>query len=224
MSIFRNLKEIEMCQKHTCDWWTELVCYRLSIRLVSLIQNTKITPNQLTLLSAIIVIVASIIISFGNHVSFIIAAILIQIGYIFDCADGELARYKKIFSPLGPWLDSFTDRMKDFSIIAALTYRFSYVNDLAFLFGLYSFFLVSMYHHALDIETSNLIQPNGRLNIMRKKLKLNPFYIGEQYFLYSLFLILNRLDLLFYIFIIYGSLTIIGVHIYKYYQYRKHNV
>ena len=43
-----------------------------------------------------------------------------MLSLIFDCVDGEVARYKEMFSPLGAWLDALSDRVKEFVYIFAL--------------------------------------------------------------------------------------------------------
>ena len=231
MSIFKNLREIEYCRKPR-DFWTNFY-HKISVRFVSLIQNTKITPNQLTFASFFFIIGAAGFIASDEYKFRIFGVILIQIGYIFDCADGQLARYKKIFSPFGPWLDSFTDRIKEFALVLALTVNFSRTDDNAFFFGFYTLFLIFLYHgqeitklpftsdkeklKAKDLE-KGLIK---KLNLLRKKLQIEPFYVGEQYFIISLFVILDRIDLLFYVLVAYGSLTLIIVYpLYKYYHFR----
>ncbi len=44
------------------------------------------------------------------------------IGAILDASDGDLARYQKSGSLFGAWLDSFFDRIKEFSFFALLGY------------------------------------------------------------------------------------------------------
>jgi len=231
MKIFENLEEIRKCVK-PYDWWTETFTFKFSIPLVSLISKTKITPNQLTLISLFIVIAASLLIARGGYVFLIIGALLLQVGYMFDHVDGQLARYKKIFSPLGEWLDSTSDRIKESLIILSLTYRYSQISDRALFFGFYSLFLIFLYHTQegkklpfTDPKSKKFIEGKERgiikrLNAVRRKLKLIPFNIGEQYFLFSFFIILNRIDLFFYFFMSYGSIVTISFPLYKYYQYR----
>ena len=98
MGLFKNLQEIKACRRPG-DFWTNF-CHKLSVRFVSLIQDTRITPNQLTLASLFFTILAVCLISSRSYALRVYGIVILQIGYIFDCADGQLARYKKIFSPL----------------------------------------------------------------------------------------------------------------------------
>lgn len=47
-------------------------------------------------------------------------AILVQISFVFDCADGQLARYTGQMSKFGAWLDTMIDRLKEFFCLFAL--------------------------------------------------------------------------------------------------------
>jgi phosphatidylglycerophosphate synthase len=169
-----------------------------------------------------------------SYASAVIAACLVQFAFILDCADGQLARYKKIYSPIGPWLDIFSDRIREFFLIAGFTIKLGYTNENAWFFGLYSMFLLFLYHGEANTKLPftgekekerarkmerGIIKKAMRL---RERLNIGAFYIGEQYLLMSLFLLLNRADLFFYVFTVYGSLVVFTYPFYKYYHYKLH--
>ena len=64
--------------------------------------RTPITANQVTLLQELIGIIGAIFLINGN---FVIGALLLQLGYILDCSDGEVARWKNQQSEQGKFLD-----------------------------------------------------------------------------------------------------------------------
>jgi phosphatidylglycerophosphate synthase len=70
---------------------------------------TPISPNQLTVLSALLGIAAGICIikNFPYHLQ--IAGLLISASAIVDCSDGQLARMRKSSSPFGRMLDGMAD-------------------------------------------------------------------------------------------------------------------
>ena len=68
-----------------------------------------ITPNLLTILSFVLVVATSWLVVFEDPSWWILAAILLQLNLTFDCADGQLARYRKTHSALGSYLDKITD-------------------------------------------------------------------------------------------------------------------
>jgi phosphatidylglycerophosphate synthase len=179
-----------------------------------------------------VVAVASIMIALGNSSTLIMAANLLQVSYILDNADGQLARYRKSFSRFGHWLDSTCDRICELFIIASLTYRFSQVNNKALFFGFYALFLIYYYHGAeekalplLEAEEKKEVEAKegplmSKITRLRHKLRWIPFNVGEQYFLFFLFLLLNRIDLFFYFFVSYGTIVTMAFPLYKYYHYR----
>lgn len=228
--IFNDLAEIRKYAMPT-DWWTKYFLHPFSIRFVRVIKYTKVKPNHLTLLSTLIVLLTLPLICWGGYFLLVTTAFFLQLGLMLDCADGQLARYKKIFSPFGGWLDQVTDRVKDFSIIFSITYRYSQVNEKAWILGFISFFIIFMLDYfgqqnralpgyseseAVDKLETGFI---GKLKYIKRKLRSSFFGIGEQYFFYTVFLILNRIDILFYLIIIYGGLAVIWKPLNAYREY-----
>ena len=64
--------------------------------VVKFLFNTRITPNQLTVLSFFFGLLAAASFVLGKHVYLIIGAIILQVSQIMDAADGTLARAKNI--------------------------------------------------------------------------------------------------------------------------------
>ena len=71
--------------------------------------RTSITPNQVTLSRMVVVTLSLYLFSLGDPFSLIWAVFLFYIFEILDHVDGDLARYKKQFSDLGPKLEQFVD-------------------------------------------------------------------------------------------------------------------
>ncbi len=80
-----------------------------------------IHPNHLTFISMIFGILAGVFFSKGNYSGLVIGAILLQIENFLDCADGQLARFKKITSRTGKTLDGLADLMTYISIYTGIT-------------------------------------------------------------------------------------------------------
>lgn len=82
--------------------------------------NSKITPNQVSLLSLIVALISSGFFFFGNA---ILGAIFIQLSNTIDHCDGEIARLKHRQSPFGDFLDAVFDRTADiFVYLGVLSY------------------------------------------------------------------------------------------------------
>ena len=85
---------------------------RLSKIILKLFPNVK--PKEITILSFFIGVLASI--SFGlSHLVF--GALLYYLSDVFDGIDGYIARYKKLSSSYGAYLDSCLDRYVDAFVI-----------------------------------------------------------------------------------------------------------
>lgn len=87
------------------------------------------TPNQVTTVSGLlslggILVIALVDPSVGSG---IVAALLLALGYVFDSADGQLARLLGTGGPAGEWYDHVLDCAKTVALHGALlvsTYRF----------------------------------------------------------------------------------------------------
>ncbi len=81
------------------------------VLLIVLADLRAITPNLLTHCSNALFLAGSLLIlpSFGSH--WLLAAILLNLSLSFDCADGQLARYRKAGSELGSYYDKVSDAL-----------------------------------------------------------------------------------------------------------------
>ncbi|HSJ43151.1 MAG TPA: CDP-alcohol phosphatidyltransferase family protein, partial [Euzebyales bacterium] len=79
-----------------------------------------LTPNQITVASMGLGLLAAAAFAVGSRLWLIAGAILLQLAFIADCVDGQLARYTRQFSNFGAWLDSTLDRGKEYIVYAGL--------------------------------------------------------------------------------------------------------
>ncbi|HKA89663.1 MAG TPA: CDP-alcohol phosphatidyltransferase family protein, partial [Haliangiales bacterium] len=78
----------------------------ISLAMSSLFVETPITPNQLTILTFVVALVAAALMTQGH---FFLGACVMQFSSILDGCDGEVARLKYQSSRLGGWLDTILD-------------------------------------------------------------------------------------------------------------------
>jgi hypothetical protein len=91
---------------------------------VAVLARTSVTPNQLTLVSlGIFVAAASLLVALPDHAGGVIAVLVLELSYLFDCADGMLARHKSLASREGHLFDFFTDELKATLLTGALALR-----------------------------------------------------------------------------------------------------
>jgi phosphatidylglycerophosphate synthase len=79
-----------------------------------------LTPNQVTLISIALGLAAAASFATGTRAGSVAGAVLIYFAFVFDCVDGQLARYARKFGVLGAWLDATFDRFKEYVVFAGL--------------------------------------------------------------------------------------------------------
>lgn len=111
------LRKVLQKSKTEQSAWGWLFTRRISIYVTLLLSHTLVTPNQLTFVWILMGIAAGLLWTIGSHLCFMIGAILFQLMYLFDCVDGELARYKNMTSPRGAYLDFVGHYFTGFAMI-----------------------------------------------------------------------------------------------------------
>ena len=111
-------------KKKDINWFTEWVARPPAAVVVYALRNTRITPNQVTFASAVIAAIAcAMFVLLRSHVGLIAAALVFEFSFVLDCADGQLARLRKIASPIGHLLDFLMDELKAMALLASVTVR-----------------------------------------------------------------------------------------------------
>lgn len=118
-AIYRSSKK-----KQDINWFTEWIARPPAAVVVYALRNTPITPNQVTFLSAFVAAGAcALLIACLGWIPLVIAAALFEFSFVLDCADGMLARLRKIASPLGHLLDFLMDELKAMLLYGAVAVR-----------------------------------------------------------------------------------------------------
>ena len=94
---------------------------RVARWLIPSARSAELSPNQVTAASLVMTLAAAALIAFGGRPAWVAAAVLIQVGFVLDCLDGQLARVSGNVTDLGRYLDSLTDLVKVFALISAMT-------------------------------------------------------------------------------------------------------
>ena len=104
--------------------WNRFVCRPIAAVLVDWLKHTRVRPNQITLLSALVAGVAAVLLgTLPGLFGLWIAIGLYEASYVLDCADGMLARYRGIQSARGHLLDFLMDELKAFAMLSAASFR-----------------------------------------------------------------------------------------------------
>lgn len=103
-------------------FYSTFVVRRLSRRLTPIALRLGLRPNQITIASLLIGLLAAGSFALGGRTGLVVGAVLLQLSLVVDCVDGEVARYLRAFSAVGAWLDASTDRIKEYACYAGLAY------------------------------------------------------------------------------------------------------
>lgn len=237
-------QKIKNAIKKKDGWWASLFSGPIANIFLCFICDVKwLTPNWVTTSSLFTCIIASAFISTGLPIFLVFGAMLVQLVFILDCLDGQLARYREQSSNFGAWYDRVTDRVKDFLIyfsIAIGHYRI-YEDWKIWPLAMTSLFFVYLFDYYVNQDIK--LEPadrkektEGKKSLLVKTLSsiftvgekvyksfpILQFHIGEQYLLISIFLLLNQTRLLFYLIITLGVFYSIYWPVSKYYG-RKPN-
>ena len=104
-------------------WAGRLYMRRLSPYLTRLILPTPLPANGVTALMIPAGLLGAFALTFGGIWPAVLAALLIQLQLLLDCSDGEVARWRKQFSPVGVYIDQLAHYSTEAAIPAALGVR-----------------------------------------------------------------------------------------------------
>ncbi len=118
-SALKNAKSmlIQQLRKNTDGPISRILNRPISIKISELLLKTKITPNQISLVSFITAFFGALFFYVGEYIFLIIGGILVQLSSIIDGCDGEVARLKLMQTKYGGWFDAVLDRYADAIII-----------------------------------------------------------------------------------------------------------
>lgn len=244
-----EFRKIYDCAKRPIDIWTNYLYYTISLRIVYVVRNVKaVTPNGVTLFSLLLALVGCVFYAGGSRTNIVTGLILVQVSYVFDCADGQLARYRKQYSPIGGWLDQIADRIKEFAVYFSLAYGYErfhanrpsiWMWAMIALFALYVleyYGQVTMFKApavapglssvADDANTTNATAPTGRdafvrMQRWRSLLPFRGFIIGEQYFAMLVFLVFQAIYPFFVFVSILGLLMCVYRPVIQWLKHRR---
>jgi phosphatidylglycerophosphate synthase len=124
--VFSAIADIYRASKKKRDInkFTEYIARPPAAIVVYALRNTPITPNQVTFLSAIVAAgSAAMLVLLPGYFWLVMAALVYEFSFVLDCADGMLARLRKIASPAGHLLDFLMDELKAMFIFGAVAVR-----------------------------------------------------------------------------------------------------
>lgn len=104
-------------------WAGQLYMRRLSLYLTRVLLRTPLTANGITWLMIASGIVAALVLTVPALWSAVAAMLLLQVQLLFDCSDGEVARWRETMSAVGVYLDKIGHYSTEAALMAALGVR-----------------------------------------------------------------------------------------------------
>ena len=105
LSDFKSIYPENKSNRNIYKVWRWLFIGRISLLISWISARLNLHPNLITIVSFITGLIGLFFIAKGGSYNIFIGVICINCWYLLDCSDGHLARYYKIKSNLGKFLD-----------------------------------------------------------------------------------------------------------------------
>ncbi|GAB7048849.1 CDP-alcohol phosphatidyltransferase family protein [Catenuloplanes indicus] len=111
---------LRIAVKEHDDFFTTVFVSSWSPMITRACARLGLTPTAVTALSVLCAVAAALGFAQAGRPAMIAGAVLLYLGFVLDCVDGQLARFTRRFTPLGGWLDTMADRAKEYTVYAGL--------------------------------------------------------------------------------------------------------
>ena len=106
-------------------WAGRLYMRALSLRVTRLILGTRVSPNQITVVMVFAGVLSGVALLLPGLGGAVLSVLFMQLYLLLDCVDGEVARWRKQFSPLGVYLDRLGAYLADAAVMVGMGLRAS---------------------------------------------------------------------------------------------------
>ncbi|WP_372338903.1 DUF5941 domain-containing protein [Actinoplanes sp. RD1] len=111
---------LRLAVKEKDDFFTTYAVSSWSPLVTKLCARLRLTPSGVTAVSVLFTVVAALLFWQASRSALVAGAVLLYLGFVLDCVDGQLARYTRNFGAFGGWLDTMADRFKEYIVYAGL--------------------------------------------------------------------------------------------------------
>ena len=111
---------LRLAVKEKDDFFTTYAVSTWSPLVTKWCARLGLTPSGVTALSVLFAVAAALAFWQASRPAMIAGAVLLYLGFVLDCVDGQLARYTRRFGAFGGWLDTMADRAKEYVAYAGL--------------------------------------------------------------------------------------------------------
>ncbi|MEU6539806.1 CDP-alcohol phosphatidyltransferase family protein [Streptomyces sp. NPDC047000] len=126
--VLEELREVcqpqaKLASRNGEHWAGRLYMRRISLRLTRRLVRTRITPDQLTWTMVVCGVAAGAALMIPGLTGAVLAVVLMQLFLLFDCVDGEVARWRGQNSAAGIYVDRLGAYLADAALLAGAGFR-----------------------------------------------------------------------------------------------------
>ncbi|MFG3709588.1 DUF5941 domain-containing protein [Micromonospora sp. NPDC047730] len=121
-AVDEDRAELRLSVKERDDFFTTFFVSTWSPYVTKASARLGLGPTAVTMISVAFAVAAAVLFGVGGRPALVAGAVLLYLGFVLDCVDGQLARYTRHFSAWGGWLDTMADRAKEYVVYAGLGY------------------------------------------------------------------------------------------------------
>nr|WP_247662229.1 DUF5941 domain-containing protein [Micromonospora sp. U21] len=125
-AVDEDRAELRLAVKEKDDFFSTYFVSTWSPYVVRVAARLRLTPTGVTVISVLFALAAAVLFGVGGRPALVSGAVLLYLGFVLDCVDGQLARYTRHFSAWGGWLDTMADRAKEYLVYAGLGFGVSH--------------------------------------------------------------------------------------------------
>jgi phosphatidylglycerophosphate synthase len=119
-AVDEDRARLRLAVKEKDDFFTTYAVSTWSPLVTRWCARLGLTPSGVTGLSVLFAVGAALAFWQASRAAMIAGAVLLYLGFVLDCVDGQLARYTRRFGAFGGWLDTMADRAKEYAVYAGL--------------------------------------------------------------------------------------------------------
>ncbi|SCL62856.1 DUF5941 domain-containing protein [Micromonospora chersina] len=121
-AVNEDKAELKLSVKERDDFFTTFFVSTWSPYVTKAAARIGLGPTAVTMISVAFAVAAAVLFGVGGRLALVAGGLLLYLGFVLDCVDGQLARYTRHFSAWGGWLDTMADRAKEYVVYAGLGY------------------------------------------------------------------------------------------------------
>ena len=119
-AVDEDAARLRLAVKEKDDFFTTYAVSTWSPAVTRAAARLGLSPSAVTWLSVLLAGLAALAFWQASRPAMIAGGILLYLGFVLDCVDGQLARYTRTFGAFGGWLDTMADRAKEYAVYAGL--------------------------------------------------------------------------------------------------------